>query len=333
MVYTVWNAFNQFRQTTVDLDLEVVRIARTSRDYLFEQIKKLNKNNAGFPRLEGSFLCFGSFARKAKTRPLDDIDLLILLDGTGLQVQPVETSIYTFRLQLSSHSASLAPFADDYGYINSTKILNNLKVHLAQVNSYQQAGLKKSMQAVVLSLKSYPWVYDIVPAVPVNGYNVSSSYYLIPDGAGNWIKTDPRTDSRNITEVNLKHQGKFLPTLRLLKYWNSRSHKPRLASYYFETLAIKVFRSAATIDDYPKAIKYFFDCCPSFFMFSCPDPKNLGANLDATVSLEIKAKVVKSMHEASWLTGQALRYEDKSEPKEAIASWQQVFGTKFPSYG
>ncbi|MGI0488512.1 hypothetical protein ACN4EK_24135 [Pantanalinema rosaneae CENA516] len=333
MVYTVWSAFNQFRQNTVDLDPNAVKVARSSRDHLFEQIERLAQNNVGFPKLQGSFLPFGSFARRAKTRPLNDIDLLILLKGNGLEVQQAWSSLYTYRLKLVNSKAPLAFFVDEYGYINSTRILNSFKSNLSLVSSYQKAELKRSMQAVVLNLKSYSWVYDIVPAVPVEGYDGKISYFLIPDGAGNWIRTDPRTDSKNITEVSLKHNGKFLPTMRLLKYWNFRVHKPRLASYYFETLAIKVFQYAPAIEDYPKAIKYFFDYCPSYLQSSCPDPKGLGSNLDENVTWETKTKVVQAMNGASKLATAAFIHEARAEQKQAIACWRQVFGSEFPIYG
>jgi hypothetical protein len=333
MAYTVWGAFNQFRQDTIDLDSTQTSVARTSRDHLFTQLERLARNNPAFPKLQGSFIPFGSFARRAKTRPLNDIDLLILLRGDGLEVQHSVSSTYTYQLQVTSLSAFLARFADSNGYVNSIKVLNSIKSHLASISSYQKAELKRSMQAVVLNLKSYCWVYDIVPAVPVTDYTGKVVYYLIPDGRGAWMRTDPRIDSKNITDVSVRHNGKFLPTMRLLKYWNGRFHKPRLASYYFETLTIKVFQNTATIQDYPKAVQHFFNVCPIYLRSSCPDPKRLGADLDAGVSWETKAKVIKAMEEAHSLAMFASIHEGQSKHKQAITYWQKALGSEFPSYG
>jgi hypothetical protein len=190
------------------------------------------------------------------------------------------------------------------------------------------------MQAVTLSLKSYDWVYDIVPTVKVNGYYGRKDYFLIPDGYGNWIATDPRIDADNITQVNLRHDGKFLPTMRLLKYWNSRTHKPILKSYYFETLAIKVFNNyPQKITDFPNAVKTFFDYCPHYLSIQCPDPKNLGENLDASIDNLVKQKVINAMADASRYARDALIYESQSNHEQAIYCWQRVFGSNFPNYG
>ncbi|HAJ59064.1 MAG TPA: hypothetical protein DCP31_07220 [Cyanobacteria bacterium UBA8543] len=333
MPYTVWGAFDKFRKDTVDLDPNVTKVARASRDYLFAQLKTLAQNNSDFPRLGGSYLSFGSFARKTKIQPLDDIDVLVLLNGRGTEVVASPNSSFTDWLKIKDLSAPLAIFPDGYGYVNSTKILNRIKSYLSSVTNYKNAEIKKTMQAVTLSLKSYDWVFDIVPAVPVDGGAGKTAHYIIPDGIGNWIRTDPRIDSEQITEVNSEHNGKFLPLIRLLKYWNRRTHKPRLSSYYFETLAIKVFQSANKITDFPSAIKYFFDNCPLQIRFSCPDPKGLGPALDASVDQATKEKVINSMYEASTFAGYALMYEAKSNHEDAIYWWQRIFGSEFPEYG
>ena len=333
MVYTVWGAFDRFRKDTVDLPPDITKKARTSRDYLFNQINTLANNNADFPKLKGGYRSFGSFARKTKIQPLDDVDVLILLDGGNTEEQSSYIEPYTYYLKAKDALAPLYLFTDDDNYVNSTKILNKIKSHLSSISNYQKAEIKKTMQAITLNLKSYDWVFDIVPAVPVYNYSGSIAYYLIPDGKGKWIRTDPRVDSDNVTKINSKHNGKFLPTLRLLKYWNRRTHKPRLQSYYFETLAIKVFQYASSINDFPTAIKYFFDNCPIYINQICADPKGLGGALDLYVSQDTKDKVIAAMSDASTSAGYALMYEADSNGDKAIYWWGRVFGSEFPSYG
>ncbi len=333
MAYTVWGSFDWFRKNFVDLDPEVTKTARKSRDYLFEQIEQIETNDASFPRLYGNYLSFGSFARRSKICPLNDIDVMIPLSGRGTQDNASQSSIYTRWLKITSNDSPLYPFRDDYGYVNSTKILNRFKSGLSNVPNYRKADIHKTMQAVTLTLSSYPWTFDIVPSVPIGDGTGKTLYFLIPDGTGDWIQTDPRIDSNNITRVNQQHDGEFLPTLRLIKYWNQRTYKPVLQSYYFETLAIKVFDYATKIEDYQKAIKYFFDYCPSYILSTCPDPKNLGPALDASLEWETKQKVVKAMNEASEKAGYALMYEGQSNDEDAIYWWGRIFGPEFPTYG
>jgi hypothetical protein len=336
MAYTVGSAFTSFRQNTVDLTANDTQKARSSRDYLFEQIKSLAQNNTDFPRLGGGYLSFGSFARRTKIRPLDDVDVLVLLNGKGTTASHYQGN--TYDLKLTDSSAVLAYFSDNLGFysspeVNSTKILNKIRYHLGSIHNYRNADIKKTMQAVTLNLGSYDWVFDIVPALPVGDRYGNIEYYLIPDGKGKWIRTNPKIDSENVTRVNLKHDGNFLPIIRLLKYWNNRTHKPRLPSYYFEYLAIKVFENSPKIASTPQAIKYFFDNCPSYIQLPCPDPKQLGANLDSSIDYNTKQKVISAMSQASQLAGNAIWYETKSSSSEALNAWRTIFGSEFPTYG
>lgn len=343
MAWTVLSAFEQFRKDIVDLNPELTNRARSSRDYLFGQIEVLAKNNK-FPKIISSdpFINFGSFARKTKIRLLNDIDFLVVLNAKNITLENVYNDLYTYNLKviksntyfLSSPSITLEQFSNKDGYINSVKVLNYIKSNLSSINNYRKAEIKKTMEAVTLNLKSYDWVYDIVPAILVQNHYIYSQYfYLIPNGHGQWIATNPRIDANNTTRVNLKHNGKFLPTLRLLKYWNNRTNKPILPSYYFETLAVKVFENAQIITNFPNSINYFFAKCPFYMSQPCPDPKNLGVNLDKNIEISTKRKVIDTMKKSELESLTALIYESKSDYKYAINCWQKIFGGDFPSYG
>lgn len=171
MPWTVWSAFDQFRKYVVDIDPQVTIKARSSRDYLFSQIQAISRTNSSFPKLLSgeSFMTFGSFARKTKIQPLDDIDFLVILDGTNTIVENNYYELYKYKLKFvkptiyfmsSVPSLTIEQFANDNGYINSTRILNIIKLHLSDVNSYAKAKIKKTMQAVTLNLKSYDWVVE-----------------------------------------------------------------------------------------------------------------------------------------------------------------------------
>jgi hypothetical protein len=121
MPSTVGSAFNSFRTNTVDLTANDTQKARSSRDYLFEQIKSLAQNNADFPRLGGGYLSFGSFARKTKIRPLDDVDVLVLLNGRGTTAYHYQGNIYD--LKMTDSSAFLASFADNSGFYCSPEVV------------------------------------------------------------------------------------------------------------------------------------------------------------------------------------------------------------------
>lgn len=333
MPFTVWGAFDSFRKDTVDLPQTQTQTGRTSRDYLFEQIKKLPAKYPWFPRLIGSYLPYGSFARSVKIRPLDDIDVLVLLVGTGTTISNGSSDPYTIWLRIENSTAPLAMYPDDHGYVNSTKVLNAMKAALSDVPAYAKADITRNGEAVTLSLSSYPWAFDVVPAVPVNNGQGGFSYYLIPNGSGDWKATDPRRDARRTTTANQRHYGELLPTIRLLKYWNRRVHKPRLPSYHFENLIISEFQTAPPIAGYPTAVSQFFSTCSTSIWLSCPDPKGLGPALDRDIEPVTKLKVSEAMKEAAQFASYATMYEGLDEHDSAIYWWGRIFGPDFPEYG
>lgn len=339
---TVKAAFKKFQSQIVDLKPSTTEKGRASRDYLFEQVQKLVNNHSDFPPLKSYYIPFGSFARKTKIRPLDDIDILLLLNGKKINVEisyQQKASGYgvnmtaVCRVKITDAHSPLQAFADNKGYVNSIKILNRIKHHLAYVTNYLKADKNRRMQAVTLNLKSHPWIFDIVPAIPIYDYRDKVTHFLIPDGYGNWIRTNPKIDAQSITSVNTRHQGELLPVLRLLKYWNERKHKPSLSSYYFETLVIQTFQYAPIITSYPAALEYFFQHCSSSIMSNCPDPKRLGEALDANVSWDTKQKIIKALRNAANHVSHAIIAESKNDQKTAIYWWKKVFGSEFPDYG
>lgn len=334
MPYTVNVSFDTYRSTCVDLDAEQVKTARRSRDYLVGQIKTIADNDSSFPKNSGEYKSYGSFARSTKVRPLDDIDLLFLLNGRGTTVNMREGNRCWLKVD-TSIAPSLKPYLDDYGYLNSTKVLNKFKSSLALVPNYRKADIKRNGVAVVLGLSSYDWVFDIVPSFPVNNYaGTATDYYIIPDGSGEWMRTDPRKDQDLITEVNKKHNGLLLPVIRFIKYWNTyRYSPPSLPSYYLETMIITGLRySFSSLTSIKSAIPTVFSNLRSAVLSSCPDPKGLGANLELAVGWDTRKKVSDVAGDMASYANMALDAENRSDHKTAIGYWAKIFPS-FPSYG
>ena len=287
-------AFDTFRQNLVDLNRNKVKKARQSRVYLQEQLVTIAKDYPDFPPVTSNFMPFGSFARRTKVRPLDDNDMLVMLNGQDSQVWQSSWDAYTFQVNITTDFSPLKPYIDEYGWVNSTKILNRFKSGLKKVPNYQKSEIKRTGVAVVLNLKSYEWAFDIVPALPVENGGESILHYLIPDGRGNWTRTDPRIDQELMTEANRNQNGYLLPLIRLIKYWNVKSRAaPKLKSYHLETLLINAFRYG-----YPEisssirwSVPEAFRKLASGVMYTCPDPKGLGPNLDTDIAWHTSEKI------------------------------------------
>lgn len=335
MAKTVAEAFRIFRENSVDLEPSETAKARATRDFLLNQLRELFRKNSDLPDIK-NYSSFGSFARRTKIRPLDDIDLLVVLDGSDISFSPgtylFEQAPYLFT---KNNDSPLKKFEDKDGYISSIKVLNKMVSSLRHVSNYKKAEIKRDQAATVLNLSSYIWTFDIVPAFEfTNLFSKQVSCYVIPDGKGGWMKTDPRVDAESTSRLNEKYDKRFLSYLRLLKYWNKLDlNKPKLNSYYFETLVGKVFDGhSKEIKTVQEAILYFFKNCPRFLKVSCPDPKEYGPALDKNLESKTKDKIIEEMKDMLFLCEKAIYYEGKQRHREAVLLWHIIFGQEFPIY-
>lgn len=332
MATTVSAAFSRFSLDTVDLPASVTRSARSRRDYLTGSLSRLAKSDADFSFLTGTVVPYGSFARRTKIQPLDDIDLLMILSDRGIRESVTRTTPITHRVKVEGAKAPLAPFADEASHVNSVLVLNRMKKALGSLHHYKLATVKRNHQALTLSLTSHDWVFDLVPAVPVKTPRGKTKHFLIPNGSGQWMRTDPRKDADLVTKTNAHHGQRLLPVVRLLKLWNRRTSKPRLPSFLFEVLILRAFGGCSPIGSAPEAVAHFFWACPALLRAACSSPTGFGADLDAGITAEMKRRVIAAMGAAERLAQEAMRHEQKGDHAKAITCWRKVFGDKFPAY-
>lgn len=333
MPYSVISSFSKYQTDTVDLDPDQVKRARVSRDWLVSQIRDRSRTDLGQLQLRGEYKPFGSFARKTKVRPLDDIDLLLPLEDWDVVSYSLGGNRY-YLVAEQFQTRAFIPLYDERNRINSTAILNKIKAMLASVPQYSKAEIKRNNVAVVLNLISYNWSFDIVPAFPVWNYDKSIKHYLIPDGTGQWMATDPRVDQTLVTEANQRQNGKLLSLIRLFKYWNTyRNSPPKLPSYYLEILIINSLRySPNSISDTQASILRVFQALQHSVLQSCLDPKGLGPDLDKSVDLTVRQKFSQGCQEMVEFAENAIRVEKEGKIQLAIYYWSRIF-PNFPEFG
>ena len=328
MPYTVNACFDKFRKEIVDLDPEITKIARGSRDFVLKNIRLLSEREE-LPKLyDGMSLNFGSFERKTKKRELDDIDMMVCFSGTGGTYNTVVEN-EEYRITFDSTIPVIEDCLDDNGYLNSRKVVNKVISALEGVEHYKKAEMHRDHEAARLQLSSYTWNFDIVPSF----YTVSG-FYLIPDGYGNWKNTDPRIDKRRITEANQKNYCLLLPLIRLMKYWKSQKWGEAISSYMFEqmvidfvdTCPIQAFTSWQT--RVSQVLEYLWKAIYNPVW----DPKGIQGDLN-DLDVETKKNLSMSAYMSLLSATQAIKFESIGETQKAIKQWSLIFGNKFPEYG
>ncbi len=331
-INTVGGAFDYFIREKVNLAKTRTDKARGSRDAI---IDKINNLSDFLPLDKSKHLHFGSFARRTKIRPINDIDIMICLSING----SIEYSGSSIKIKVTDTTNSCVKDCCDVSgyyfytyYLNSTKVKNKFKSSLYLLHDCRKADLHSNQEAVTLQFSSYEWNFDIVPCIYIA--DLISPYYLIPDGKGNWKKTAPRRDRDKVSKENTRLNGQVLELIRLAKYWAKANHILFNASYLIETMVINYCSRQSKLYDY---IDWNFECILDYFQtyifYSVSDMKGIQGNIN-TLSTEQRKKfseVAKTDYSNAVLARKA--ETEEKDANKAIKYWGAIFRNEFPSYG
>ena len=337
MPYSVNACFDDFLSHKVNLVSDRVETARTSRDNLIDNISQLCDKGELPKQYEQMILHFGSFARRTKIRPLDDIDIMFCLSGNGgFYTEIMPNSLYTIRMP--DGLAIYNELTDINGNLNSRKLINRFISKLENVNDYSKAELHRNQEAVTLQLRSYEWNYDIVPCFFAN-----EDFYLIPDGNGNWKKTDPRIDNSRMNRIDMKckkgnNKGKDLHTfIRLMKYWKNQKWTTDVGSYMFEQMILNYADVYGMKSSWQENVSQCLDYLSRFIFYQVNDPKGMQGDLNS-LDLATKNKLSASAEVDYNISVRAIIEEKvaavmNTNHSEAIKKWNAIFGNEFKLYG
>ena len=334
MTKNINTAFSNFIKDFVNLDSDRTSKARSSRNWLIDQIKSIESKNDDFPKLyKDKNIFFGSFARNTKIRELDDIDLMICLNANGTTYN--ECSNYTKNIELNvpdSYATLKGLCHDNSTRLNSTKVINRFKKHINSIPQYSSAEIHKNMEALTLKLSSYEWNFDIVPCFFTAKDSQGKTFYIIPDGNGYWKKTDPRIDRDNITTLNQTFDGNLLNVIRLVKYWNREKSIGINSSYLLETMIINFYSqpnsTCGTFVDIQ--FKEVLNYLKSAILDDVLDLKDIQGNLNNYTSSE-RSDISSSIENHYNLVVKATEYE-LTDIEKCFKKWKEILGGNFPEY-
>lgn len=179
-------------------------------------------------RIINSYLS-GSYARGTAIAPLDDVDIIFLIDAS----------------HWNSPLLSERPSPDEL-----------LKSFSRAVRyRYPESSVRLQRRSVCLQLNHIN--LDIVPAIALDkdGKNIE-----IPDRSkGSWIRSSPKTHSDFSSKVNQARGKRLKPVIKLLKFWNSNlPSTARLKSFPIETMATRIFEHEK-IETVQQGLLSYFD--------------------------------------------------------------------------
>mgnify|MGYP000063286989 CR=1 FL=1 len=331
MATTIIIAFEQFLSNTVNLDSEKTKSARASRNWLIDRVHEFETKYDDFPKLyTEKDIGFGSFARRTKKRPLDDIDMMLCMTGRGASYSENGGLI---EITVSDNSNLRKLCFDDTDKLSSRKVINKFIEKLKNISQYDNADIHRNQEACTLKLKSYEWNFDIVPCFFTTEGNDGKTFYIIPDGAGNWKKTDPRIDKDKTTRINQDCDGNVLNLIRIVKYWNKRPTMPSIPSYLLENMILNYFDGKDSfVSSYvDKEFSGILDEIQAQIFFPVYDPKGIQGDIN-TLTIDERDKISTRAFVDSVKASQARDAEKAGHTKSCFSKWQEIFGSEFPKY-
>lgn len=290
MALKVAAAFDEFKARIClrPLQLAEVQARKTAVDRYLE----VPFGSASDMRLLRTKL-IGSAGRGTMIRPPDDVDVMAVFDPG--RVWPT----YQF---------------------NSTTFITRVRRTLSAHTTVAQVGTRG--QAVRLFYSSGAAV-DVAPVFPRQGGG-----FLLPDGAGGWLATDPIAHERWSSQRNVELNSQMKAMVRMLKAWN-RAHSNRLKGFHLEVMVGSVFSSLG--NDSRAATQIFFEHAGSKLRIT--EPAGHGGDLATYLSGNQEAAVRRSFISSALRVRSARQAEARRDPKESIRLWRIVYGSEFPAFG
>jgi hypothetical protein len=258
-----------------EITIKQPEISQASQSYQFiKQILKTKSGEGKIPDLSGEPFLTGSYARKTKITPLNDIDIFLKLNGANTTISG-QTLTFT-------DGAPLSDYSQDGWTVSSVLVLNSVKKALGET---YQSQITRDQQAVSVFLDSYGLTIDIVPAIGIK----QSPQYIIPYGKGNhgWKYSNPKKDEEIVELLDAYHNKVVKPAIKIAKYWNREKNRNKLRSYHVEAIAYLIFSQLQfQMTTIQQACRLYF-ANMSQYITNCPDPTGLSEPVSSYLSLDL----------------------------------------------
>jgi Second Messenger Oligonucleotide or Dinucleotide Synthetase domain len=244
----------------------------------------------------------GAYRRHTKTKPLRDVDIMIVLTDTGYLDRHPHDILEVVR-------GALAPYYGD-----------------GRVCCDRRAVRVDFGVTVVDDVSDEVVSFDVVPAF------AHGDHYLIPDDVqGEWIHTDPEIHRIKATEANKNFADQWKPLVKMIKKWNDVHGHPIEPSFLIEVMALQLITGEWT-GDHRRELRQFFATAAEHIDARWSDPAGLGPDisdvLDADAAKMDRAR--SALHTAEAACTVAINLERSGRTGDALAAWRALFGPLFP---
>jgi Second Messenger Oligonucleotide or Dinucleotide Synthetase domain len=293
---TVAQSFDKFRSR--------LEITRTEEQTASRRQLRLREQLDEALDIDLDFLT-GAYVRDTKTKPLHDVDIMIVLvDRSPLTEHP--------RRLLDTITGVLRPHYGDN-----------------RVKPDRRAVRVEFGTTVVDDVSSGDVVsFDVVPGF------AEGDHYLIPDDLlGHWIATNPQVHKEKATEANKAFVEHWKPLVKMVKKWNDHSGRPVEPSFLVEVMALDLIGGEWT-GSYPYEVRQFLASAADRIGDPWPDPAGVGPDVNDLLRGDRAGldRARGALVEAERACTEAIRLDRAGRAGEALGAWQALFGPLFSRF-
>lgn len=240
-----------------------------------------------------STVIYGAFSRKTIVSPLSGsiVDLLVLYRETDIR------------------------------HRHPSRIFKQLSDSL--IKQYANAYVLEKRSVLILPMNKF--IFKIQPAYPVSEH----SYMLPAEKFDEWVKYDITSYNDIFMKENVRHKGKLIEIVRMIKTWNRVSGN-LFNGYYLELLVTDIL-SSYEITSYSETLRYIFNAALGEVVFQKHDPANMEFQIEGLNNIDDLITAMLLLKKSYNLADDALMLEHENKIQEALIKWNQLLPGAFPT--
>ncbi len=240
-----------------------------------------------------STVLFGAFSRKTIVSPLPGsiVDMLVVFRDS------------------------------DVKYSDPSRIFSKLRNAL--IEHFPDAYALKDKNILMIPGKNFH--YKIHPAYALSNHN-----YMLPHATYNeWVKYDIRAYNEHFVTENVRHKGRLIHVVRMLKTWNRVSGN--LFNDYYLELVVTDILSSYEIKNYAETLRFLFKAAVAEVVFQKHDPANMEFQIGGLNDISDLIGAMKLIKRSYSLADKATTYEHAGNTEKALENWRELFLQAFPT--
>lgn len=291
---TVDDAFKKFKSR--------LEITETEQQAASRRQQAIRSQIDGGIDVANDFLT-GAYVRDTKTKPLRDVDIMVVLGD--------EETSYRDR-----HPSGILQRVRDVlvPHYSAERVVTDRRCVRVDFG----IGAVDDLTGEVIS-------FDVVPA-----FATGDNFEIPDDVLGSWITTNPKDHAAKATQANQDFSLAWKPLVKMLKQWNRSNGGPIEPSFLIEVLALKLL-DAPWSGSYPYEIRQFFASAADRIADGWADPAGVGPPISDVLDSDPSkmARARSALRDAESACTEALRLDRDGRTGDSLSAWQALFGSAF----